>query len=111
MTANNIFTLEGLSTEALSEAFKRVRAALGDKVEGGRLPMWGPGEGGASLQVEGCNIALNYFAATDQPRQPSRLDVLCFGSMPEQDIQRIVDVLQNPPLSRERRRSADASRA
>jgi len=98
MHATTIIKVEGLASEALKEAYMRVRAALGEKVEGGHVPGWGPEDGGAWLTTKKYQVSLSYFHPRPDLKKKSLLEVFYSGEIPEEDLKRVSDTLHSPPL-------------
>jgi hypothetical protein len=98
MAATSIVKVEGLDWTALREAYVRVRATLGDKVDGGCLPRWGPADGGAWLSTESYRVDLAFFHGTEDRRTRSVFQASYYGTIPEDDLTLLTAVLSNPPL-------------
>lgn len=98
MRAVHIVKIAGLHDSAVAEAYRRLRAVLGDLVTGGVTPRWGAGEGGAWLNTETFKVVLSFFGEREDLKRPSRFEVYYFGEMTDDVRQQIVAALQTPPL-------------
>src|ERR1700712_1248859 len=98
MRAIKILKVEGLASGALKEAYMRVRAALGGKVEGGHVPEWGPEDGGAWLTTKKYQVALSYYHPRPDLKKKSLLEMFYSGEIPDEDLKRVSDTLRSPPL-------------
>ena len=95
MRATTISKIEGLDSATLAETYKKVRAALGDRIEGGHVPGWGPEDGGAWLTTATYKLHLAFYHARSDLKKKSLLEVFYFGEIPQEDLSLIVASLPN----------------
>ena len=88
--AVDIVKIKGLSFRSLGIAFKRLRDSIGMEVTA--EPFWGPEDGGAFLRKNKYRLQLSFRHDLNE------FEASYYGQMPEEELKKIVQVLNDPPL-------------